>query len=274
MSSPSCIFMVKCTILVWVRCTYAYWYISWAILAPSALTCHCWWPSVLEFWTSDCVTTHASLPFTLSKMYLQYKNISCCFFMIIWLSWSVLLIFLQLEDCPLNAKIRRNERQEIEEIPKMTVAAAEATTAQLKESTMLALQNSSLRHRALKVPVTSLVTSPLSTCREVTTSLTSSRIHSRGLSLLEVPKSDCNSSKSEDISCKCNNELLQKPKTQIQRAGANDANKGLAVVAAQNRKTLWLLTYIALVTTCPLIGSALLFRWRGKITAFTKRLLK
>jgi hypothetical protein len=186
------------------------------------------------------------------------------------------LIFLQLEDYPLNAKIRRNERREIEDIPKMTVAAAEATTAQLKESTMLALQNSSLRHRALKVPVTSLVTSPLSTCREVTTSLVSSRIHSRGLSLLEVPKSDCNSSKSEDISCKCNNELLQKPKTQTQtqRAGGNNANKGLAVVAAQNRKTLWLLTYIALVTTCPLIGSALLFRWRGKITAFTKRLLK
>lgn len=183
---------------------------------------------------------------------------------------------MQLEDCPLHTKICRNKRREIEDIPEMTVAAAEATTAQLKESTVLALQNSSLRHRTLKVPVTSLVTSPLSTCREVTTSLVSSRIQSRGQSLLEVPKSDWNNCKSEDTSCKCNNELLQKPKTQTQtqRGGANNANKGLAVVAAQNRKTLWLLTYIALVTTCPLIGSALLFRWRGKITAFTKRLIK
>lgn len=244
------------------------------ILAPSTLTCHCWQPSVLECWTSDCVTTHALLPFTLFKMYLKYKKISCCFFITIWLSWSVLLIFLQLEDCPLDAKIRGNERREIEDIPKLTVAAAEATTARLKESTVLALQNSPLRDRALKVPVTSLVTSPLSTCREVTASLVSSRIHTRGLSSLEVPKSDVSNSKSEDISCKCNNELLLKPKTQTQRGGANNPNKGLAVVAAQNRKTLWLLTYIALVTTCPLIGSALLFRWRGKITAFTKRLLK
>lgn len=89
MSSPSCLFMIKCTILFWARCTYAYWFISRAILAPSALTCHCWRPSVLECWTSDCVTTHASLP-----PIHPFQNVSTIqkYFMLLFHDYLVVLI--------------------------------------------------------------------------------------------------------------------------------------------------------------------------------------
>jgi hypothetical protein len=50
--------------------------------------------------------------------------------------------------------------------------------------------------------------------------------------------------------------------------------KGLIGVGAQNRRMMWLLVYVAVVTSCPLIGSALFFRARGRIAALTKRLLK
>jgi hypothetical protein len=50
--------------------------------------------------------------------------------------------------------------------------------------------------------------------------------------------------------------------------------KGLTGVASQNRRILWLLAYVAVVTSCPLIGTALFFRAWGRIAAFRKRLLK
>jgi hypothetical protein len=50
--------------------------------------------------------------------------------------------------------------------------------------------------------------------------------------------------------------------------------KGLTGVASQNCRILWLLAYVAVVTSCPLIGAALFFRAQGRIAAFRKRLLK
>ncbi|CAK9870129.1 unnamed protein product [Sphagnum jensenii] len=50
--------------------------------------------------------------------------------------------------------------------------------------------------------------------------------------------------------------------------------KGLTGVASQNCRILWLLAYVAVVTSCPLIGAALFFRAQGWIAAFRKRLLK
>ncbi len=50
--------------------------------------------------------------------------------------------------------------------------------------------------------------------------------------------------------------------------------KGLTHVASQNRRILCLLAYVAVVTSCPLIGAALFFRAQGRIAAFRKRLLK
>jgi len=50
--------------------------------------------------------------------------------------------------------------------------------------------------------------------------------------------------------------------------------KGLTHVASQNRRILWLLAYVAVVTSCPLIGAALFFRAQGRIAAFRKCVLK
>jgi len=49
--------------------------------------------------------------------------------------------------------------------------------------------------------------------------------------------------------------------------------KGLTGVAAQNQWMIWLLAYVVVVTTWPLIGSALFFRAHRRITAFTKKAL-
>ncbi|KAL2612401.1 hypothetical protein R1flu_024093 [Riccia fluitans] len=42
-------------------------------------------------------------------------------------------------------------------------------------------------------------------------------------------------------------------------------------IASQNRRTFWLLTYIALITTFPFLGSALMVRTRGKIVQVLSR---
>ena len=44
-------------------------------------TCHHRRPNVLEFWNSDCVTTHVPLLFTLSKMYRRYYKL------LIYVTW-------------------------------------------------------------------------------------------------------------------------------------------------------------------------------------------
>lgn len=43
-------------------------------------------------------------------------------------------------------------------------------------------------------------------------------------------------------------------------------------VTTKNRRTLWLLTYIAIATTCPVIGAAIFTRWRGTFKNLTKNL--
>lgn len=48
-------------------------------------------------------------------------------------------------------------------------------------------------------------------------------------------------------------------------AGQLNLMRDLEGLTSQNRRTLWLLTYVALITTFPLLGSALVVRTRGKI---------
>ncbi|KAL3689612.1 hypothetical protein R1sor_015921 [Riccia sorocarpa] len=52
----------------------------------------------------------------------------------------------------------------------------------------------------------------------------------------------------------------------------HDPKKDLAShIASQNRRTFWLLAYIALITTFPFLGSALMVRTRGKIVQVLSR---
>jgi hypothetical protein len=51
----------------------------------------------------------------------------------------------------------------------------------------------------------------------------------------------------------------------------SNLRRDLAGLRSQNRRTLWLLTYVALVTTFPILGSALLVRTRGRILDIVNR---
>lgn len=52
---------------------------------------------------------------------------------------------------------------------------------------------------------------------------------------------------------------------------ANPAKKELSSPSSQNRRTIWLLAYIALITTVPFLGSALMVRTRGRIVQVLSR---
>ncbi|BBN17002.1 uncharacterized protein MPTK1_7g11160 [Marchantia polymorpha subsp. ruderalis] len=52
---------------------------------------------------------------------------------------------------------------------------------------------------------------------------------------------------------------------------ANPAKKELSSPSYQNRRTIWLLAYIALITTVPFLGSALMVRTRGRIVQVLSR---
>lgn len=129
--------------------------------------------------------------------------------------------------------------------------AAEASVGQLKLSAMSTLQESP--HRSFEVPVSPSVVSALKRCRETATNLAlASKIRQRpAVGDLESISSTSGRKFSDQ---------------------AND--KDNITLAAQNGRTLWLLMYIALVTTCPLINSAIYTRWRGKFMNLKKGPLK
>lgn len=121
-----------------------------------------------------------------------------------------------------------------------------------KNRTVRALRDCTIQ--AIKVPVGSAVTSPLKNCREVATKL--------ALSSLKF-----GSGSSRTLSPQAGGDQ--------QRHEANSSSAtGYSWLATQHKRTFWLLTYIALVTTCPWIGSFFFFWWRRKATSTGFRLTK
>lgn len=55
-------------------------------------------------------------------------------------------------------------------------------------------------------------------------------------------------------------------------AAISSNRKDNGTVTTKNRRTLWLLTYIAIATTCPVIGAAIFTRWRGTFKNLTRNL--
>lgn len=143
-----------------------------------------------------------------------------------------------------------------------STAMAEASVGQLKLSAVSTLQESSSHGQSFKVPIGPSVVSALKRCRETATKLAfASKIHCQK-SAVDRDLESISSTSGRKFSDQAN----------------ESQDDRITTLAAQNgRRTLWLLTYIALVATvCPLIGSAIFTRWRGKfMNPITKgRLLK
>jgi hypothetical protein len=140
----------------------------------------------------------------------------------------------------------------------------------LKGSAVSALQ-------AIDMPVTTVVRSSFTDHRGAVMTLA----ESRNKFTIKIPEElrAVNALTRQDTAKNLSNTTNQKGPTQKgsgrRQLESNDRLlKGLIGVGAQNRRMMWLLVYVAVVTTCPLIGSALFFRARGRIAALTKRLLK
>jgi len=140
----------------------------------------------------------------------------------------------------------------------------------LKGSAVSALQ-------AIDMPVTTVVRSSFTDHRGAVMTLA----ESRNKFTIKIPEElrAVNGLTRQDSAKKLSNTTNQKGPAQKEsgrrQLESNDhLLKGLIGVGAQNRRMMWLLVYVAVVTSCPLIGSALFFRARGRIAALTKRLLK
>jgi len=132
-----------------------------------------------------------------------------------------------------------------------------------KNRTVRALRDCTLQ--AIEVPVSSAVTSPFKNCREVATKLALSSMSDRRMILKDTKLGICSPRAITD-------------KIDAQASGRHETNSsnftGYTWLASQNRRTFWLLTYVALVTTCPWIGSLFFFWWRQKTFRTSVRLTK
>jgi hypothetical protein len=121
--------------------------------------------------------------------------------------------------------------------------------ANSKNLTVRALRDCTLR--AIEVPVGSAVTSPLKNCREVATKFA---LSGKSDQRLNVKDSKFGGSSLRAFSPRS---ITEKVKTEA------DGDQPRQEANASKR-TFWFLTYAALVTTCPWIGSLLFFWWRRK----------
>lgn len=183
---------------------------------------------------------------------------------------SLLYCELQLQD-PLVTEDYKQENQADAANDDDHSMRPEIAKNEAESDNVLAFQESP------EVPVSKSVLTHLNNCKEVAISLAESGKKYSSSMLKELTVEDASSKeiKSGILSGR-NNKTLSTPHDRAShRLNPRDPIvKGFAGVAAQNRRTLWVLTYIALVTTCPLIGSALYMKWRGKIADLTKRLFK
>ena len=141
--------------------------------------------------------------------------------------------------------------------------------ANSKNLTIRALRDCTVQ--AIEVPVSSAATSPLKNCREVATKLALSGKSNQKLS---VKDSEFSGGSLRTFSPRAITEKVKTEAGRDQRRQKENASNviGYKWLAAQNRRTMWLLTYVALVTTCPWIGSLLFFWWRRKAIGTSFRL--
>ncbi|KAG0578244.1 hypothetical protein KC19_4G008500 [Ceratodon purpureus] len=156
---------------------------------------------------------------------------------------ALLQLLQQLQDLPsASQQYNRHNRDRV-----LNQDNAEANS---KNSTVRALRDCTLR--AIEVPVSSAVTAPLKNCREVATKLA---LSGRSDQRLNLKGSQFGSGSSRTFSPRV---ITEKVKTD---AGGDQPRKE---ANASSRRTFWFLTYVALVTSCPWIGSLLFFWWRRK----------
>lgn len=147
--------------------------------------------------------------------------------------------------------------------------AAEALMGQLKLSAVLTFQISP--HQNFEAPVKYPVVSALKRCGEKARNLAlTCNFHQRSGVDDQEP---CSSASGRNFTDQPHEQEVVSRGSNKRVLQAGSWNSELALVSAQNRRNLWLLMYLALVTTCPLIGSAFLIRWRGKLMNMTKGLL-
>ncbi|CAM6125529.1 unnamed protein product [Calypogeia fissa] len=166
-------------------------------------------------------------------------------------------VTLELRSSSEVAALRSALSQLLDQVPLPSSIVEEAPSSGSKANSN-SMHTAAGESRTIEVPISGAVVAEFGNCMEATKDL-----------LVSSDSTDKKGGASAS-------EQRQNHSSQMKEEASRPLNlkRDLAGLRSQNRRTLWLLTSVALVTTFPLLGSALLVRSRGRIVDVYRRWLK